>query len=570
MNEKIYQFKQELNRVFDDNLHTKQWHNFVDYAIIGLIILSTLEVFVSTFSGMEERIGGILHFIDVFTTIVFTIEVTLRIWNADMLDPKYKGFWGRVRYCFSFYGLIDILSTYPFYIGLLFPVPYTAMKVLRIARLLRVFRYMHSFRLLSNAIKSKKSELWVSLQFLGIVTVILSLILFFVEHNAQPDVYVNGWDSVLWAFLQYIGDPGGFADTPPITIAGQVIAVCVGVLGIAIFAVPAGLIGSGFTEVMEEEQKEEELRETISRIIHSFKFEKDQQYTNLFHVSRYKALNSILTRKFISENDIIKAVEKSECLHLYNLADSFNRLDNPSDKIVVVNYFKNRPYGCCIDRKSKITIVYTSGFTEPIGSWYAYHIAKLGGFNFVSKEVEVDPDNPVTYYNITNTASCPNLQLFLDDINSLSRGDDSWAIMLLEATGPKSRPHQLHFCYSATKHDATYDDPNIRLRNLELFEQLYQDMSKEMEEQFDYHCDKNEYYIVNSKTNIAQFIKQPNAFTLRVESKLNVLDDKRVYTAKTIADIINRNLEPSVEKPIPPEMLVRQKGHDFGMGDYIN
>ena len=141
MNDRIYQFKQELNRVFDDNLHTKQWHNWVDYAIIGLIILSTLEVFASTFTGMEEKIGGLLKFIDIFTTVVFTIEVTLRIWCADLLDDKYKGFLGRVRYCFSFYGLIDILSTYPFYVSFFFPIPYTALKVLRIARLLRVFRY---------------------------------------------------------------------------------------------------------------------------------------------------------------------------------------------------------------------------------------------------------------------------------------------------------------------------------------------------------------------------------------------------------------------------------------------
>ena len=110
---KTVSFKQKLNQVFDDNLHTKIWHNILDWVIIGLILVSSLEVFLSTFSGLTENYGGILKFIDVFTTVVFTIEVTLRIWAADALDPKYAGFKGRVRYCFSFYGLIDILSTYP-------------------------------------------------------------------------------------------------------------------------------------------------------------------------------------------------------------------------------------------------------------------------------------------------------------------------------------------------------------------------------------------------------------------------------------------------------------------------
>lgn len=113
---KIQSFKQELARVFDDNLHTKQWHNYVDYAIIGLIILSTVEVFLSTYDGIVEKYGLWLKVVDYFTTFFFTIEVSLRIWCADLIDDKYKGFWGRVRYCFSFYGLIDILSTYPFYL----------------------------------------------------------------------------------------------------------------------------------------------------------------------------------------------------------------------------------------------------------------------------------------------------------------------------------------------------------------------------------------------------------------------------------------------------------------------
>ena len=58
---RIQQFKHELARVFDDNLHTKQWHNYVDYAIMGLIFISTLEVFLSTFSSIAERYSHILY-----------------------------------------------------------------------------------------------------------------------------------------------------------------------------------------------------------------------------------------------------------------------------------------------------------------------------------------------------------------------------------------------------------------------------------------------------------------------------------------------------------------------------
>ena len=80
---KIQTFKQELSRVFDDDLHTKQWHNYVDYAIIGLIILSTVEVFLSTYDGIVEKYGLWLKVVDYITTAFFTIEVSLRIWCAE-------------------------------------------------------------------------------------------------------------------------------------------------------------------------------------------------------------------------------------------------------------------------------------------------------------------------------------------------------------------------------------------------------------------------------------------------------------------------------------------------------
>ena len=567
---KIQKFKEALNRVFDDNLHTKQWHNYVDYAIIGLIIISTVEVFLSTYDGIVEKYGKWLNFVDYFTTIFFTIEVTLRIWCADLLDEKYKGFWGRIKYCFSFYGLIDILSTYPFYLNFFVKIPYTALKALRIARLLRIFRYMKAFSILSRAIKSKKQEMLVSLQFLCIVTLILSFILFFVEHEVQPEVYNNGWRSVVWAFAQYIGDPGGFADTPPITLTGRLIACIIGILGIAIFAVPAGLIGSAFTDVMDADREEEEIKGYINRIVHSFKFVKDQQHTNLFCVPRYHAIETVVTRKFIPQADIIKAVEASDCLHLCNLAMSVHRQDNPDDSIVIVNYFKNRPYGCCIDRGSKVTIVFTSGYTEPLTGWFAYHIAKLGGFNYVSKEIEVDPDNQVTYYNIENEDDCPNMKLFLDDIRQFAEREGSWVIPILEATGPKSRPHQIHFCYNTRKKDESYGDPDALISDYEAFDKAYTRMEEVMDQKFNYKCDKNYWYGIQKGKNIGYHVNAANCFTLRVEAYLWIFNSGYVDVAKTIADVFNEAFEPEVRKVLPPEMVERRKGHDFGFSDYIN
>lgn len=353
-------FKQKLNLVFDDNLRTHVWQNVADWTIIGLIIISTIEVFLSTFEGLDAKIGGLLKCIDIFTTVFFTIEVTLRIWCADLLDPKYKGFVGRLRYCFSFYGLIDILSTYTFYVALLFPIPYLALKVLRVARLFRIFRYMKSFRLLSEAITSKKDELWVSLQFLCIVTVILSFLLFFLEHSAQPEVYDNGWTSVVWAFAQYIGDPGQFATTPPITFWGRIIAVLVGVMGIAIFAVPAGLIGSGFVEVIEDKRRNEVLAGRIKDINNRFDASTGPKaYLDGRKAGpRYVSFDALQAVCLLTDEEIVEAVRESDNLRFhrkeadYDTSLRFRPKKSDygmsfADLKVLERYKTNTSYGFC-------------------------------------------------------------------------------------------------------------------------------------------------------------------------------------------------------------------------------
>lgn len=88
---KIEKFKKQIARVFDNDLRTKQWENYFDYIIIGLIIISTLSVFISTFD-LSPAGEQILSIIDIVTVIAFTIEVSLRIWTADEICDKYKGF----------------------------------------------------------------------------------------------------------------------------------------------------------------------------------------------------------------------------------------------------------------------------------------------------------------------------------------------------------------------------------------------------------------------------------------------------------------------------------------------
>lgn len=156
----LKQFRANLGKIFDDNLDTRQWYNIIDWVIVFMILLSAVEIFLATFSW-PEPISRALTIINDVTLWFFVVEVSLRIWAAPEQNAKYKGFWGRVRYCFTFYGFIDFVSTYPFLIQYFVPLPITWLKVLRVARIIRIFRitrYAKSFNLLSNSIREKRNE----------------------------------------------------------------------------------------------------------------------------------------------------------------------------------------------------------------------------------------------------------------------------------------------------------------------------------------------------------------------------------------------------------------------------
>ena len=561
-------FKQELARVFDDNLRTRQWHNWVDYAIIGLIIVSTLEVFLSTFDSVAERYGDWLKAVDLFTTIFFTIEVTLRIWCADIIDPKYNGFWGRVRYCFSFYGLIDILSTYTFYIAFLLPIPYSLLKALRIARLMRVFRYMKAFRILSEAISNKKRELLVSLQFLAIVTLILSFILYFVEHEVQPEVYENGWKSVIWAFAQYIGDPGGFADMPPITLAGQIIACLVGILGIAIFAVPAGLVGSSFSDVMEDEKKEQELKDNAAAI-NEMMLVKSLQREGIYWPARNISFGDLTLKLNLTVEEIIKSVAASTNLRIKNLAAAMP--EGPKTDMMVVNqYCVNEEYGSHVERGSSVTIVNPIGVGDNGLSYFDWHLAQLGGFNYVANEFysmqHHDRSKRCTFYSASaDTQANLTFQHFASHILE-GHGKGDWIIVVVGEQRVKNKT-DIHFEFGGDTGEQRFDFEGGIAPDRATVRKLYDDMRATLEQKARLTVDAHQVQPRLSDTTLARYLQsrtEANVLQLSVSYKLMVFDNEVYSAIVNMADVLNRQLE--CRKPAglhKEEYLVRPTDSDY-------
>lgn len=205
------------------------------------------------------------------------------------------------------------------------------------------------------------------------------------EHNAQPEVFRNYWDALLWSFMGYIEGPGESATYTPITFWGRVLKILCALVNIAIFAVPAGLAAGGFSDAIADDKRERELEEMRSRLAKSFRRKQDNQ-TKLRTVPRYVSLADIQVSQQIDTKDIIDAVRSSDEYRLCNLASAQPADQSPQDRLVIESSPTEglTSYGCCIDRGCKVTIVDPSAYLEVGSGHFAYYLVLFGGFNYIS------------------------------------------------------------------------------------------------------------------------------------------------------------------------------------------
>lgn len=559
----IAEFRHKLGLVFDDNLGTRQWYNIADWVIVFMIVLCGVNEFLATFSW-PGPLTSIFEWINNITLWFFVVEVSLRIWAAPEQSPKYKGLMGRVRYCCTFYGLIDFVSTYPFLIQFIIPMPVGWMRILRMARIIRIFRitrYAKSFNLLSNSIRSKKNELIVSMQFLLIVTFMLSLILFYYEHEAQPEVYDNGFASVLWAFAQYIGDPGEFAQTPPITVMGRIVACLVGVMGIAIVAVPAGILGSAFVEEMEAETKKKQQKENGEKLKLCFERKLDRP-TGFQACPPFQTIANIQARQMLSESDIIDAVDANSGFRLVNLATTIPIANNPQDRLAVEYFKSNRPYGICIDRGSRFTVIAPSSLVDACTGFFAYYLALIGGFNYISREFGCLAPYK-SYYSYKTAPEEIGFKQFKEDVEKFLSQPGAWSMTSLVSSGALEPDYDtdIHFGTGSPKGVEEIGD---LITDKDRFAHFYDDIAREFETREEIKCDMGRYHNTSLPGLYLRNLSRthaPNDFVMRTAWKVMLWSPRRLEVARLIAEAINRDILGLEGNPEVPTLKIKDFGY---------
>ncbi len=223
--------------------------------LVSLIALNVLAVILDSVASLAAEWARPLRIFEIASVAVFTAEYLLRIWVAAERAEYKPPVLGRLRYLFTPLALLDLLAILPFYLPLILPTDLLYLRMFRMLRMLRMAklgRYSRSVRILRDVLADRKSELLAAASLLAAVIIMASGLMYAVEHEAQPTVFTSIPATMWWAVatLSTMG-----IDMRPVTPVGKILASLIAVCGILLFALPAGIVSSGFVEKYLEARK---------------------------------------------------------------------------------------------------------------------------------------------------------------------------------------------------------------------------------------------------------------------------------------------------------------------------
>jgi voltage-gated potassium channel len=235
---------QRVKFIIEDH-DTPAGRNF-DLFIQIFIFISLITFSIETLETVYEEWGWLLNLIEIITVCVFTLEYILRIVVAD----------NKLRFIFSFYGLIDLLAILPFYLTI--GVDLRTIRVLRFMRLFRLIklgRYNAATKRFALALRIAKEEIIMFIFVSSTMMYISAVGIYYFEHEAQPEAFSSVFHSLWWSVITLT--TVGYGDIYPITLGGRIFTFFMLLVGVGIISVPAGLIAAALNEArrIEEEQK---------------------------------------------------------------------------------------------------------------------------------------------------------------------------------------------------------------------------------------------------------------------------------------------------------------------------
>ena len=234
-------------------------------ALVALIIANVIAVILQSMAPLDAAYHAWFRAFEMFSIAVFTLEYMLRVWSS-IEDERYGrrgALFGRLRYVRSPMALVDLVAIAPFYLSFLVPVDLRFLRVLRLFLVLKLTRYHSSMVMLGAVLRNEARPIAATVFVLTMLLVVVSSLAYLIEGRAQPESFGSIPDAMYWAIVTMT--TVGYGDVVPVTPWGKLLGALIGVIGIGMVALPAGLLASGFAQLLHERRQEFET--AVGRIL---------------------------------------------------------------------------------------------------------------------------------------------------------------------------------------------------------------------------------------------------------------------------------------------------------------
>jgi voltage-gated potassium channel len=247
-------WRQKIFAMMEPTGHSGRLHFYVDNFLIFWVALSIFCVIIESVESIHLVFHQMFDWVDTVAFTVFIVEYLLRLYSAAE-NPKFSQFkLPRLAYVRSWQAVIDLLTILPFILEVLLPyqLDLRFLRVFRLARLLKLTRYSSATQTLGAVFKREWPVIFSSMFVLFLLIILTASLGYLLEHDAQPDVFTNIPQAIYWSMTTLSSI--GYGDMTPVTPVGRTVTAIVALIGVGIFAIPAGLLASAFTDQLQQDR----------------------------------------------------------------------------------------------------------------------------------------------------------------------------------------------------------------------------------------------------------------------------------------------------------------------------
>jgi voltage-gated potassium channel len=256
VNRRYARLKRKVHLLLDPVDGGTFWDKVVNSIIVTLILLNLLAVILETMDSLYRDYAPWFRNFELMSIVLFSAEYLLRLWSCTCIKKYRHPLKGRLRYLVSPGSLVDLAAILPFYLPLLSGLDLRSLRILRMIRFSRFFklgRFLNASRVIRRVFAAKKEELLISMLLVFTLIILAASLMYFVEHDAQPDKFSSIPETMWWSVATLT--TVGYGDVYPVTAIGKTLTACISILGIGMFALPAGILASGFSEEFKRKEQ---------------------------------------------------------------------------------------------------------------------------------------------------------------------------------------------------------------------------------------------------------------------------------------------------------------------------